>query len=55
MTHIENDIKTLKDYFLPIRIYLNFLDPNWNHDFDNVEMVVAWQDIFKRVASKDMD
>ena len=45
----------IKDYFVPIRIYLNFLDPNWNHDFDNVEMVAAWQDIFKRAASKDMD
>ena len=34
---------------------MNFLDPSWNNDIDNVDIVAGWQEIFKRAASKDME
>lgn len=45
----------IKDYFIPLRIFMNFLDLNWNYDFDNIDIVAGWQEIFKRAVSKDIE
>ena len=45
----------VEDYFIPLRIFTNFLAPNWDYDLDNVDMVAGWSEIFKRALSKDRD
>ena len=45
----------LENFFVPIRVFLNFLDPKWNYDMESVDMVVSWQKIFQQAALKDME
>ena len=45
----------INEYFFPIRIFMNFIDPKWNYDFDNADIAAGWQEIFKKAASKDME
>ena len=43
-----------EDIFMPVRLYLNFLDPKWSYSFNEVDMVAIWQEIFQKAAMKDM-
>lgn len=42
-------------FFIPMRMFANFLDPSWNYSLKNMDLVAGWHDMFKRAASKDME
>lgn len=42
-------------FFIPMRMFANFLVPSWKYSLQNVDLVAGWHDMFKRAASKDME
>ena len=42
-------------FFVPLRIFMNFVDSSWNYNIEDIEMVAAWQSIFKQAVLTDMD
>lgn len=38
----------------PVRIFINFVDPSWKHNIEDLDMVGAWHSIFKQAVLTDM-
>ncbi len=45
----------INGYFPPMRIFMNFLSPDWNYMITNLDIIAGWHAIFKIAASKDMN
>jgi len=45
----------IEDYFIPLRIFMNFLAPNWNYDLGSVDMVSGWSEILQEALFKDRE
>ena len=39
----------------PLRVFINFVDPSWKHSIEDLDMVAAWQSIFKQAALTEME
>ena len=39
----------------PLRVFMNFVDPSWKHTIEDLDMVAAWQSIFKQAALTNME
>ena len=41
--------------FKPLRIFMNFLDPSWNYQIEDMQMIDAWQNIFQEAVLTNME